>query len=145
MNPFAMKLVAGLGAVLLVLLLVADRHRLAGKLETAEGRLEVHCQLVRQIADNPKLKCKDSEKQLQASVQTMRDFRVLAQRVTAAVGKLQTHARRLEGLAAQAAKANAGRVAAAKRASTALEASARAPARSTAPCEPSEEVRRRWK
>lgn len=145
MNPFALKLVAGLGAVLLILLVVADRNRLRSDLKVANGRLDAHCELVRQIAENPKMKCRDSEKQLAASVQTMRDFRTTAKRVIDSVNRLQQHAQRLTSLANQAAKINAPRAAAARRASDALTASARSPDRRTKPCEPSDELKRRWK
>lgn len=145
MTGFAWRLVGLALAALALLALIADRNMLSRKLTAADGRIAAHCALVRDLAGNPKMNCRDSEAQLAKAVGTMKQFRATSQKVIDAVARLKTQGDRLTNLADKASQANAGRVAAGQRASAALEASARAAKPAGASCQPSDELKRRWK
>ncbi len=145
MTPFPWRLVGIAFAILAVVALIADRNSLQNKLTAANGRIAAHCVLVRDLAGNPKMNCRDSEQQLAKAVGTMKQFRATSQKVIDAVDRLKSQGDRLTELADQASQAAAGRLRAGRRASAALEASAARPAAPGGPCEPSDELKRRWK
>lgn len=145
MNPFMLKMIAGLGAVLMIGLLVADRNNWRGKANDRQETIAATCAAVRAAVGKPKLDCKQVDRQVGLMGNAMRDLTGAVGRQTEAVNRLSAETARAKAEGAEASRQGAERARTAERSSGALAASSRASGRTERPCEPSEALKESWR
>lgn len=135
---FGLALIAVLGFVALALhwkTQAADRGQ----------QLATICTVVRDAANNPKLKCADVPKQIALMGESLNATRSALDRQNASVTALQKASEDQQQKAAQAVQEARQRAKGAEEVAEGLRASSRAPERLAKPCEPSEALKEAWK
>jgi len=145
MNSLVLKLIGGLAAVLMLVLLVADRNRWKGKAADRQAQLTEICTATRDASGNPKLDCKLVSKQIGLIGAALKLTTSTLDQQNAAVRQLGAATASQRERAAAAEKRATARARDADRTRAALEASARSGGAERQPCVPSEAVRESWR
>jgi hypothetical protein len=136
----------GLGiAALFLLSLVADRSRWMHRAHKAEAQYALDCAAARKSADNPKMKCDQTDEQIGFLGETITALKNALHVQNDAVAALGAQTASQQKSAAEAEKRAAERVKGASGQSDRLAASSRSDARKTAPCAPSDELKGSWR
>jgi hypothetical protein len=141
----SLKLIGGLVAALILLSLVADRSRWMHRAHKAEAQYALDCAAARKSADNPKMKCDQTDEQIGFLGETITALKNALHVQNDAVAALGAQTASQQKSAAEAEKRAAERAKGASGQSDRLAASSRSDARKTAPCAPSDELKGSWR
>lgn len=145
MNPLLLKAIAALGALLLVILVVADRNRWRSKAQDRQDQITQTCAAVRAAVGKPKLDCRQADRQIAMLGTGVRDLTAAANRAAIAINRLADDTKAAKAAAAEASRKAAQRARGVETTSAGLAASARSGERMARPCEPSEALKEVWR
>jgi hypothetical protein len=137
----SLKLIGGLVAALLLLSLVADRSRWMHRAHKAEAQLALDCAAARKSADNPKMKCDQTDEQIGFLGETITALKNALHVQNDAVASLGAQTKQQQADSAKASEAAQKRAQGAQATSGRLAASSRA---GGPPCEPSKALKGAW-
>lgn len=127
-----------LGVLALLGIIALQHHKLGERNET----IAIHCSATRQLTGNLKMDCDDTAAQLQQAVVNADRIRSALDRIARANAQRQKQDKDVRDGVEAAQNRTASARSEASRTARTLEASSRADG---PPCEPSEELKRRWK
>lgn len=139
------KLIGVLGAALVLLFLVEERARWMHRAHVAEAQAQADCRATRAASGVKNLRCDQADEQIGFMGQTITALSNSIATQNAAVKALGDRSAAEQAEAAKASQAAQNRAKAAEGTAARLEASAKVPAKSQGPCEPSKALEGAWK
>lgn len=140
-----LKLIGGVVLALALAFLVHEYKYWHGQATTARNQLAEICSAAKDAANNPKLDCKDTARQVRELGAGLQATTSALNRQSAAVDALAKTSADQQRNATQASQEARQRAKGAEDVSAGLRASARAPERAAKPCEPSDALKEAWK
>lgn len=145
LSPFWLKLIGGVAAVLMLVVLVKDRNHWKAKAQSYNAEAAAMYDATRDASGNRKLERRDTVKQINAMGVAIIDLKVAIAEQNAAVKAMADESARQQREAAQAAQEARQRANGSQRVSDSLIASSRSSERQARPCEPSEVLKEAWR
>lgn len=144
-NSLYGKLVGGLVAAVMLLVLVAERSRWMHRAHAAEEQVAADCKAARASSHDSKMACSQTDEQIGFMGEAITSLSGSLARQNASIAAMGQETAEQVKAAQTAQKAAEKRAAAPQAASERLTASARASERQAKPCEPSKALKEAWR